>query len=56
MSLRKAGTAFAIGPRLPIILCAPLAYEELGEQKVADAAGAKEEPSDKLSEVAPARF
>lgn len=30
---RKAGTAFAIGPCMPIILCALLAYEDLAEPK-----------------------
>lgn len=53
---RKVGTAFAIGPCMPIILLCSACLWRSRRAKVADAAGAKEQPSDKPSEVAPARF
>lgn len=53
---RKAETAFAIGPCMPIILLCSACLWRSRRAKVADAAGAKEQPSDKPSEVAPARF
>lgn len=53
---RKAGTAFAIGLCMPIILCALLAYEDLVEPKWQMLQVQKNKRVDKPSEVAPARF